>query len=82
MITSVTTSTITTVTMIAALGWTVAIGVAATVALIAFLTTKELAGASLSPSLQRTTMFLNIAIVPMVMVFAVIVAVKIAAVLG
>ena len=82
MITTVTTSTITTVTTIAALGWTAGIGAAAVVALIGFLTTKELASASLSPSHQLIASFFNVSIVPMIMVFAVIVVVKIVAVLG
>ena len=82
MITTVTTSTIPTVTIIAVMGLTVTIGIAAGVALIAFSTTKELASASLSPSHQLTASFFNVSIVPMIMVFAVIVAVKIAAVLG
>ena len=82
MITTVTTSTITTVTTIAALGWTAGIGAAAVVALIGFLTTKELASASLSPSRQLIASFFNVSIVPMIMVFAVIVVVKIVAVLG
>ena len=82
MITTVTTSTITTVTTIAALGWTAGIGAAAVVALIAFLTTKELASASISPSSQLIARFFNVSIVPMIMVFAVIVAVNIAAVLS
>ena len=79
MITTVTTSTVTT---IAAVGLAVTISIAAAVALIVFLTAKELASASLSPSSQLTARFLNVSIVPMIMVFAVIVAVKIAAVLG
>lgn len=82
MITSVTTSTVTTVMVISALGWVSAIGVATVVALIAFLITKELAGAGLSSSTERTARFLNITIVPLAMVFAVIVAVNIAELLA
>ncbi len=82
MITTITTSTITTVTTIAAMGLTAAVGVAAVVALIAFLTTKELASASLSPRSQLAGKALNVPIVPMLMVFAVIVTVKIVEVLG
>ena len=82
MITTVTTSTITTVITIAATGLAVTISVAAVVALIVFLSTKELAGASSSPSSQLTARFFNVSIVPMLMAFAVIVAVKIAEVLG
>ena len=79
MITTVTTSS---VTMIAAMGLIATISVAAAVALIALLTTKELASASRSPSSRRTARFLNVGILPMVMAFAVIVAVKIAEVAG
>ena len=82
MISTVTTSTITTVTTIAAFGLTTFIGVAAIVGLIVFLVTKELAGASLAPRSQLTGRLLNVPIIPMCMVFGVIVAVKIAEVLG
>lgn len=79
MITTVTTSTITTVSTIAAMGLAATVSV---VALIAFLTTKELASASLSSSSQRTARFFNVGILPMVMAFVVIVAVKVVEVLG
>lgn len=82
MVSTVTTSTITTVTTIAALGLTAAISAAAVITLIAFLVTKELASASLSPSSQLTARFFNVGILPMVMAFAVIVGVKIAEVLA
>ena len=82
MITTVTTSTITTVTTIAAMGLAVTIGAAAVIALIAFLTSKEIASASLSSFSQLTARFLNVGILPLVMVFAVIVAVKVAEVLA
>ena len=68
--------------MMSALGWTAVIGVAAVISLIAFLVTKEVAGARLSPSPEHTTRLLNITIVPMTMVFAFLVAVKIAVVLA
>ena len=82
MITTVTTSTITTVTTIAAMGLTVAVSVFAIVALISFLTTKELAGATNSSSTQRLASFLSVSTLPLLMAFAVIVAVKIVEVLG
>jgi len=82
MITTVTTGTITTVSTIAAMGLAATVSVAAVVALIAFLTTKELASASLSSSSQRTARFFNVGILPMVMAFVVIVAVKVVEVLG
>ncbi len=78
MITTVTTSTITTVTMIAAMGWAVVISTAAVASLIAFLATKELASASLSSSSQLIARFLNVGIVPLMMVFVVVVASRIA----
>ena len=82
MISTVTTSTITTVSTIAALGLTATISAVAVITLIAFLTTKQLAGASPSLSSQLTAKFLNVGILPMIMAFAVIVAVKIAEVLA
>ena len=82
MITTITTSTITTVTTIAAMGLTATISIAAVVALIGFLTTKELASASLSPSSQLIARFFSVGILPMAMAFAIIVAVKIAEVLA
>ena len=81
MVSTVTVSTITTVTTIAAMGLTAAIGVSIVGALIAFLIAKELTATSLSLSSQLTARFLNVSVVPMVLVFAVIVAVKIAEVL-
>ena len=81
MISTVTTSTVTTVTTIAAMGLTAAISIAVVVALIAFLSTKELASANLSPSSQLTARFLNVGILPMIMAFAVIVAVEVARIL-
>ena len=79
MITTVT--TVTTVTTIAALGLTGAISIAAVVLLILFLTTKELAGASNLGFSLRIAKFVSVGILPLVMAFAVIVAIKIAEVL-
>jgi len=78
MISTVTTSTITTVTTIAAMGFTATISAAAVVVLIAFLTARELTSANSSPSSRLTARFLSVGILPMVMAFAVIVAVRIA----
>tara|TARA_Y100000310_G_scaffold233542_1_gene236413 strand:+ start:139 stop:387 length:249 start_codon:yes stop_codon:yes gene_type:complete len=77
MITTVSTTTVTTVTMIASMGLTAAISMAATAILIMFLSTRELAGAGKSDVSMRVARFLTIGIVPLVMVFAVIVAVRI-----
>lgn len=79
MITTVT--TVTTVTTITAMGLTATVSIAAIVSLIVFLASKELAGASRSTSLLRVAKFVNIAILPLVMAFAVIVCVKIASIL-
>ena len=79
MITTVT--TVTTVTAIAAMGLTAAVGIAGVVSLIALLTSKELAGAGNSGFSMRLARFLRIGIVPLIIAFAVIVAVKIAEVL-
>ena len=81
MITTVTTSTITTVTTIAALGLTAVVSVAAVVSLICFLATKELASAGNSSTSLRIARFVSISILPLIMAFAVIIAVKIAEVL-
>ena len=80
MITTVT--TVTTVTTIAALGFTGVISIAAVVLLILFLTTKELAGASSRGSSLRVAKFISVGILPLVMAFTVIVAMKIVEVLA
>ena len=82
MISTVTTSTITTVSTIAALGLTATISVVAVATLIVFLITKQLVGASPSLPSQLIAKFLTIGILPLIMAFAVIVAVKIAEVLA
>ncbi len=64
------------------MGLTATISIAAVVALIGFLTTKELASANLSRSSQLIARFFSVGILPMVMAFAIIVAVKIAEVLA
>ncbi len=79
MITTVT--TVTTVTAIAALGLTSAISLAAVIALVFFLTSRELATAGRSHFSLRLAKFASVGILPLVMAFAAIVAVKIAAVL-
>ncbi len=75
MITTIT--TVTTVTTIAVAGLTAAISIAAVVSLVAFLTTKELAGTGHFRSSLRIAKFVNIGILPLAIAFAVIVAVKI-----
>jgi len=80
MITTVT--TVTTVTTIAALGLSAAISIAAVVLLMLFLTTRELAGATRRGSSLRIARFVSVGILPLVMAFAVIVAIKIIEVLA
>ena len=79
MITTVT--TITTITTITALGITGAISIVAVVSLAAFLITKELASAGGSGTSLRIARFLGVGLVPLIIAFAVIVAVKIASIL-
>ena len=78
----ITVTTVTTVTAIAALGLTTALSIAAVATLISFLTVKELAGAVSSGSAWRVARFASIGILPLVMAFTVIIAVRIAEVLG
>lgn len=80
MITTVT--TVTTVTTIAALGFTGVISIAAVALLILFLTTKELAGASNRGFSLRIAKFASVGILPLAMVFAVIVFMKIVEVIA
>ena len=80
MITTVT--TVTTVTTIAALGLTGIISTGVTVLLMLFLTTKELAGASNLGFPLRIAKFVNVGIIPLVMVFAVVVVMKIVEVIA
>jgi hypothetical protein len=82
MITTVTTTTVTTVITVAAMGLTAAVSIAAVASLIFFLTVKELASAGESGTSLRIARFFSIGILPLVMAFAVIVAVRIAEVLG
>ena len=82
MITTVTTTMMLTVTTITAMGLTAAISIAGIVCLIALLTTRELANASGSGTSLRIAKFVSVGIVPLVMAFAVIVALKIAEVLA
>jgi len=64
-----------------ALGLTVAMSVAAVVSLILLLITKELTGSEGSGTSLRIARFVNVGIVPLLIVFAVIVAVDIALIL-
>ena len=77
MISTVTTSTVTTVTTVAAMGLTATLSIAAVVSLIFFLTVRELASTSGSGTSLRIARSFSIGIVPLVMAFAVTIAVKI-----
>jgi len=82
MITTITTiTTVTTVTTIAGMAIGAVISVVAVLTLLAFLTTRELAGASNSNVSLRLARITSTGILPLVMAFAVIVIVKIAEVL-
>lgn len=80
MISTVVTSTVTTVT---ALGVSAALGVGALILAIIFLITKELtAQAKEGSRARRLSKFINVGIVPLMMVFLVIVSIKIMQALG
>ena len=79
MVSTVTTTTVSTVTSTA--GLAASLGLIAVLILISFLVAKELAGATAHPRLQRLSRFLNVAIIPLLMVFTTIVGVKVAEVL-
>ena len=82
MISTVTVSTISTISStITAMGMAAALSIVATVTLISFLTTKELVSVRASGSSQRISRFLNVGIIPLVLVFAAVVAAAITEVL-
>jgi len=76
VITTVTTTTVTTVTMIAAMGLTATLSIAATILLIFFLSTKELAAAKDSGASLRISRYVSIGIVPLLMIFAVVMVIQ------
>jgi len=71
-------TTVTTVTAIATLGFTTLIGVIAALALVVFLSTRELASAGNSRFSVRLARYASVGIAPLVMAFAAVVFVKIA----
>ena len=75
MVSTITTTTVTTVTLF---GITALLGLAAVLMLISYLVAKEMLSASFSPRLQLISRRLNVAIVPLLLVFAAIVGSKIA----
>ena len=80
MITTIT--TVTTVTIMVALGLTAAISIFAVGSLIALLITKEVASGGGSGNAMRLARFVAVGIVPLIIAFAVIVAVEIAGVIA
>ena len=82
MITTVTISTVTTVTTMAAVGLTAAVSAIVIVGLIIFLATKELTSASDSGAALKVARYFGIAIVPMLMAFAVIMITKVIEILA
>ena len=74
MVSTVTTTTVTTVTLF---GITALLGLAAVLMLISYLAAKEMLGVSPSRRLQLISRRLNVAIVPLLLVFATIVGSKI-----
>ena len=79
MVSSITTTTVSTITSTA--GFAASLGLIAVLALISFLVAKELASATDAPRLQRFGQGLNVAIIPLLMVFTAIVAAKVVEVL-
>ena len=85
MVSTVTVSTITSITSItsiAAVGIGASITIFAVLLLIGLLTTKELVGASDGSRQRLISRCLNISIIPLVVCFAVIVALKVFEILG
>lgn len=80
MISTVTTSTVTTVTT--TIGFGMALGLVAVMALIAFLTVRELASASEASPRRRLAKSLDIGVAPLIIAFAMIVAMKVAEILA
>ncbi len=78
----VSTVTVTTVTTIAAMGLVASLSVFAVLMLIFFLTSKELLMASNGERKKFIGRTLNISIVPLLLAFTVIVALKVAEILG
>ena len=79
MITTIT--TISSVTAVAGIGLATALSAVATISLISFLTARELLSAGTTHSSQRAGRFMSVGIVPLLLVFAAVVAAAIAEVL-
>lgn len=79
MISTVTTTTVSSITSTA--GLAASLGLIAVLTLLSFSVARELASAGDHPRLQRLARVLNVAIVPLLMVFTAIVAAKVVEVL-
>ena len=80
MISTVTTSTVTTITTM--IGFGMALGLVAVIVLIAFLVVRELATASESGRHRLLAKSLEIGIVPLIIAFVMIVAMKVVEILA
>ena len=78
MVSTVTSTTVTTVTLF---GITALLGIAAVLMLISYLVVKEMLSASSSRRLQLVSRRLNVAIVPLLIVFGTIVGSKVVEIL-
>jgi len=79
MISTVTTTTVSTITT--AVGIAASLGLMAVLTLIVFLVAKELAGADSRPRLQALGRALNVGIIPLLLIFGAIAAAKVVEVL-
>ena len=83
MISTVTTSTISTITSVTTtIGFGIALGMVAVIALLAFLCTRELAAASEDSKHRFLAKSLDVVIVPLLIAFLMIVTMKIAEILA
>ena len=82
MVSTVTSSTISTISTVTAMGLTVGLGVVCVLALIALLTTKELASAGQTGNSKLVARFCDIGILPLVVAFGITVVVKVAEILA
>lgn len=79
MVSTVTSTTVTTVTL---LGLSALLGMAAVLLLIGYLAAREILGASHSGRLRRLAQRLNVAVIPLLVVFVIIVGTQVAEVLN
>ena len=82
IVTSITSVTSTTTSVSAMLDFGMILGLVAVIALIAFLCVKELATASRSSSHRSLAKFLDIGMIPLIIVFAMIVIMKVVEILA